>query len=222
MSPEQLRGEPAEAFTDIFSFGCVLYEMITRRRPFARANMAETIAAVLDGNPPPPMGEAIAGMPTELERLIRDCLRPRPEERPHSAHDVACRLRAILNGAPAGTPPRPVRTGRTRGFAAAVALGCVVAAIAVWRSVPEIRPRPAESLAILPVANETGNPNLEYLSDGISESLINTLSQAPRLKIIARTTAFRYKGQRLDPAKTEKSSRSGACSRAGLSNGAAP
>jgi len=96
MSPEQIRGETAGAPSDIFAFGCVLYEMLTGRRAFARQTAAETMAAILRDEPPPlAAGREIA---PELERVVRYCLKKQPEERFQSAPDLAFDLRMILGG----------------------------------------------------------------------------------------------------------------------------
>jgi serine/threonine protein kinase len=97
MSPEQVRGEKAEAPSDIFACGCVLYEMVTGRRAFARQTAAETIAAILTEDPPAPTGTG-KDVPLELDRLIRLCLEKRPEDRFQSARDLALALKAIMSG----------------------------------------------------------------------------------------------------------------------------
>ena len=106
MSPEQLRGAAVDEATDIFSFGCVLYEMLDGRRPFARPTAAETVAAVL--NEEPPELPAAENVPPELQSLIRQCLEKEPRRRSRSAHDLALRLREIL--APTAST-RPMRAG---------------------------------------------------------------------------------------------------------------
>ena len=97
MSPEQVRSERAEAPSDIFSFGCVLYEMLTGRRAFARQTAAETMVAILRDEPPP-LAAGSQEVALELERVIRHCLEKRPEERFQSASDLAFDLRRILSG----------------------------------------------------------------------------------------------------------------------------
>ncbi len=97
MSPEQVRGEKAEAPSDIFAFGCVLYEMVTGRRAFARRTAAETIAAILTEDPPAPAATG-QDVPPELDRLIRRCLEKRAEDRFQSARDLTSALKAILSG----------------------------------------------------------------------------------------------------------------------------
>ncbi len=97
MSPEQVRSDRAEAPSDIFSLGCVLYEMLTGQRAFARQTAAETMVAILRDEPPP-LAAGSQEVALELERVIRHCLEKRPEERFQSASDLAFDLRRILSG----------------------------------------------------------------------------------------------------------------------------
>jgi eukaryotic-like serine/threonine-protein kinase len=97
MSPEQVRGEKAEAPSEIFACGCVLYEMVTGRRAFARRSAAETMAAILTEEPPAPAATG-QDVPPELDHLIRRCLEKRPEDRFQSARDLALALKAIMSG----------------------------------------------------------------------------------------------------------------------------
>ncbi len=159
MSPEQVRGGAAEAPSDIFSLGGVLYEMVSGQRAFSRPSPADTLAAIL-GQDPPGLGKS--GVPPEFEAVIRRCLEKNPGERFQSARDLAFRFREMLSG-PAG-PDKAVH-----------------------------------SLAVLPFANAGGDPDAEYFSDGITETILNNLSQLGKLRVAARTTVFRYKGRDADP-----------------------
>jgi len=202
MSPEQVRGETAEAPSDIFAFGCVLYEMVSGQRAFARATPAETLAAVLTAEPP-----ALAGvgkeMPAGLERVIRHCLAKSASERYQSARDLAEDLRALLSGS--GIAPSVPGLARPRWrpavwIVAAVAVLLLGLAVALYLA--SGRGQAIDSLAVLPLVNASGSADTEYLSDGISESLINSLSQLPQLKrVIARSTMASYKGKEVDPRK---------------------
>jgi len=165
MSPEQARGLPASPTSDVFSLGCVLFEMLVGWRAFDRPTTADTMAAILMDSAPPvhvPDPEA----PAELARIVAQCLEKQLTDRCQSAGALASSLRSL--------DLRPV-------------------AVAVAGP-----PGVIDSLAVMPFVNASGNPDTEYLSDGIAETLINSLSQMPRLRVVPRSKAFRYKGQEID------------------------
>jgi len=172
MSPEQLRGEPVDAPSDIFSFGCVLYEMLTGRHAFGGESLAETIAAVLKERPEPP-SRLEAPIPPDLDRIVATCLEKRPQDRFQSGRALAAALRAV---------------------------GDLARATEMSRLLPPV-PRDAaiDSIAVLPFENASGNTELEYLTDGITESLINSLSQLGGVRVVARSTVFKYKGHEVNP-----------------------
>jgi serine/threonine-protein kinase len=175
MSPEQLRGRAIDARTDIFSLGCMLYEMVTGRRPFQRETAADTSAAILHDDPPA-FADAGIQVPAELERTIRQCLGKKPGDRFQSAPQLAVALRASLAGSDVSLPP-------TRDLG---------------KSATRRRRKAVDSIAVLPLVNSNADPNMEYLSDGITDSIINTLARFPKLRVMARSTVFRYKGREVD------------------------
>ena len=198
MSPEQIRGEPVDAASDIFALGCVLHEMVTGKQAFARDTFPEAVAAILAAEPAP-MRTSIPGVPVELEEVVQRCLRKQPAERFPSASELALALRRILQGGrPAVTAPLPAARWRVAAWVAAGALA-VAGAASLLLPVARTPTAYTDSIAVLPIANQSGNPEWEYVTDGITECLINNLSQFPKLKVIARTTAFRYKGRNVDP-----------------------
>jgi TolB-like protein/Tfp pilus assembly protein PilF len=170
MSPEQVRGEPAGPASDLFAFGCVLSEMLTGRPTFTGASAFDRMAAILRDEPASPSRES-PDVPAELDRIVARCLEKSPARRPASAAELV----PILSG-----------------LASAAASDATVA-LSGSRAVLKRAPR-VKSLAVLPFVNPGGDPEMEYLSEGIAETLINGLSQLPKLRVMARSTMFRYRG----------------------------
>ena len=207
MSPEQVRGESVDHRSDIFSFGAVLYEMLSGQRAFRRDTAAETMNAILKEDPPELSGTAIS---PGLARIVHRCLEKRAGQRFHSAHDVALALEAASSGlsgpAPAedSSPALVVKLAKRHKKASLATLAAVVlVAVGVyWGLVRSPAPPLSDvidSVAVLPFENVGGDPDSEYLSDGVAESLINKLSRLPNLKVIARSTTFRFRGDDVDP-----------------------
>jgi serine/threonine-protein kinase len=174
MSPEQVRGEVVDERTDVFAFGCVLYEMLTGRRVFNGSSPADVATAVLTLDPPPVL-ESVPGIPPELDRVITRCLNKRPRARFQSVDDLAFTLRSVLTHGDASRHAERV----TDSSSSAIAF---------------------QSIAVLPFENMSGDPGNEYFSDGIAEEIINTLARLPGLRVAARTSAFSFKGQAVDIA----------------------
>ena len=173
MAQEQLRREAVDGTADIFSLGCILFEMVTSKRPFQRPSGAATIAAILN--------EDIARddlrdlVPFDVQRIIEGCLEKNPSIRFQSSRDLALTLRAISSST--SFTESDLLTSLTK---------------------PKRKSKAIDSIAVLPFTNATNDANAEYLSDGITEGIINKLSQLPKLKVMARSTAFRYKGRDAD------------------------
>jgi serine/threonine-protein kinase len=202
MAPEQVRALATDARTDIFAFGCVMYEMLTAQRAFLGETAADTMAAILKEEPKS-AGSISAGVGPELERLIDRCLEKRPEQRFQSSTDLAYTLRAIA--AHNGHPPATVRSS-VRWFAASGIALALLALLTIWllRREPSQaltdKPEAIDSLVVLPFVNSSDNDSIEYLGDGITETLINALSRIERLRVTPTSTAFRYKGKPVEPA----------------------
>jgi len=204
MSPEQARGEEVDARTDLFSFGAVLYEMATGTQAFSGATSALVFDAILN-RPPAPPAKLRPSLPAELNRIISKALEKDRDLRYQVASELRADLKRLKRELESGSrpdarvvaaavSPRP-RKNLWVGAAAVALVLAAVAAAALW-----LRPATPDmnSIAVLPFTNNMDGDS-EYLADGITEDVINNLAQIQDLKVIARTTVFRYKGQNADP-----------------------
>ena len=209
MSPEQARGLTVDERSDIFSFGVLLYEMLSYRLPFHGLTSSDTMAQILYRDPQP-LSQTSVGVPPDVERIVLRAL----------AKDCAARyptMRALLDDLLPLKQQIDYETQRSNSRAQQKTVMADAAVSSDWAIADAIAPtvltnagpgadwstlsgRPRiDSLAVLPLANASPDPGLEYLSDGITESLINTLSQLPQIRVLARATVFRYKGQAVAP-----------------------
>ena len=206
MSPEQARAEQLDARTDLFSFGVVLYEMATGHPAFSGASSALISDAILHKAPTSPV-RLNPECPAELERIINKALEKEPDVRYQHASDLRSDLKRLRRETESGSRPEAtlVVPSRRRFLRWLWAAGAAAALLALAASLYLLRGRPAgDSVAVLPFTSTGSDPNTEYLSDGLAEQLINNLSQLPQLRVIARTTAFTYKGKPVDLAKLGK------------------
>lgn len=201
MSPEQLRGLRTDARTDIFGFGCVLYEMVAGRRAFVGETPADTMTSILKEEPTSVRSSA-AGVGPELDRVIHRCLEKEPEQRFHSASDLAFTLRSIL--ADSGAVKLPVVEGRGKKLMVPlIAAAVLLAALGVWSLVQSSRTadpalgRAINSLAIMPFESGGGGADTEILADEIPASIINRLARISSLRVIPRSSVFRLKDKNL-------------------------
>ena len=168
MSPEQLRGARLDHRTDLFSLGAVIYEMATGKRPFLGNSSLEISSSILRDTPRP-VTEVRADLPGGLQKILDRCLAKEPTERYSSARELREAVDRLR---------KELVSGSQR-----------VDAVALQREA---------SIAVLPFANISTDPENEFFSDGITEEIINALTQIEGLRVAARTSAFTFKGKHVD------------------------
>jgi serine/threonine-protein kinase len=240
MSPEQAEGKVNEIDqrSDIFSFGCILFEAVTGRKPFVDESVVKSLHKVVSAAPP--IKDLNPSVPSDLQRIVSRCLATDREERYQTIKEVALELKEVLHKfeviTGAGTAAVPSRNNETRNQSSAstsgqlggaaterasvasragsaayvvtrishnavlalmalLVLTAAVAYFAYTRYAPRGDPGTIRSIAVLPLVNATGDPDSEYLSDGITDGLISKLSQLPNLKVMSRNSVFHYKGK---------------------------
>jgi len=201
MSPEQVRGEPADHRSDIFSLGCVLYEMLARQRPFRGDTAPEAFAAILRDQPRD-LAVRGSGIPVRVEALVRRCLEKNPDHRFQSARDLAFALREVLNdsGHPAGADwIRALRPPRR--LAPLIMLGVLIVSTAIfWRAGGArsvfMRSPPIRALAILPLESISGDGPQDDFAETMTEQLTARLASLGSWRVTSPATAARYRGTR--------------------------
>jgi len=223
MSPEQARGRQVDPRSDIFSFGVVLYEMIAGRPPFEGKNSSELISTILKKEPSP-----LTDVAEETQCLISRALRKKKEDRYQTIEDLLADLKSLKEDKPVTNVGAQHQRGRSTGSAfsteevaaistatsidyviseikrhkTATALGFVTLVILLAGVAFSYRyffsRRSIHSIAVMPFTNESGDPKREYLSDGLTENLIDSLLKVPDLGVKPRSTVIRYKGANSD------------------------
>ena len=257
MSPEQAQGKTREIDhrSDIFSFGCILFEAITGQKAFAGKDQIEVLNKIIR-EPAPPLAAFNPNAPADLQRIVRRCLAKDPDERYQTIKDVAIELKEVrreMQDAASDATTPPVVSGSSEGrtvwqsettrvqsaspataeppslpatrassaefiisglrqhktatlIGAAVILIVAVTAIVGIRSYLHARNTEVaiESIAVIPFENQNKDAGSEWISDGLTESIINNLTQLPNLRVIARSSVFRYKGRENEPLAVGK------------------
>lgn len=245
MSPEQAQGKTREIDhrSDIFSFGCILYEAVTSHRPFEGMDTIDTLNRIIR-EPVTPITELNPLAPPDLQRIVRRCLAKDREDRYQTIKDVAIEIKelrhelkgvettatpdrtatndaldaqptAILSGAKTARSSSSLATRESSaeylvasvkqhkvavGIAALIILAGIVAAVSYWRS-NKAAADTIDSIAVLPFVNQNNDSNIDWIADGLTESIINGLTPIQNLKVIPRSSVFRYKGKEIDPLK---------------------
>jgi len=200
MSPEQADGKSVDHRTDIFSMGIVFYELLTGVRPFRGASSMAVASAILRDTPAP-LGDLRPNIPQPLERIVLRCLAKNPVDRYQSALDLRHDLEEVRRDPTA--VPAPARARSLPRRRAVVRTAAIIAAIAVaaaaigWRAWSR-DPGP-RAIAVLPFVNEANDGDLEYLCDGLTDSLIQQISGLESLTVIAGSTVLNFKGKGIDP-----------------------
>jgi serine/threonine-protein kinase len=251
MSPEQAQGLTGEIDhrSDIFSFGCILYEAITRRKAFPGKDAIDSLNKIIREQPAP-LSDAGHDVPYDLQRIVRRCLAKDPDDRFQSIKEVAIELKDVRHqlqtgsgdttssraepqiesiesafGSTAATvvgaavPTKTAGSGATRSWPPTqssltsikrntVLISLLILVIIVGVLIFYLRPgnngAAIDSIAVLPFVNETHDPDSEYLADGVTEGIINSLAQLPSLRVIDRSSVFRYKDKQVDPISVGK------------------
>ncbi len=172
MSPEQAQAKELDGRTDLFSFGIVLYQISTGKLPFQGASSALITEAILNRDPVSPI-QVNPNIPPSLQEVIRRALEKDRNLRYQRADDIRVELQRLKRDSESGRTST-VQTSAPR---------------------PQRVPKVIDSIAVLPFENTAGDPEHEYLSDGITGSLINILATIPKLRVMAQSTVFRYKGR---------------------------
>jgi TolB-like protein/Flp pilus assembly protein TadD len=244
MSPEQAQGKTKEIDhrSDVFSFGCILYEAVTGRRAFKGTDTVDTLNKIIR-EPVSPIADLNPLAPSDLQRIVRRCLAKDREDRYQTIKDVAIEIKelrqdlkgveitatpdrsatnsvldakpaAILSGTTSGRSPSTSLASRQSsaeylvsslkqhkvvlGLAALIVVG-ILAGLYYWQS--SKTSAVIDSVAVLPFVNQNNDTSIDWIADGLTESIINSLSPIQNLKVIPRSSVFRYKGKEIDPLK---------------------
>ncbi len=216
MAPEQIQGGEVDARSDIFSFGVVLYEMLTGHMPFRGEHEAAMVYSIVNEEPTP-IQKHIPEISSELVHILNRALEKDPEDRYQTVHDMVIDLRRLKKQTtrvsrttqidrevvhPEGQLMKQVARKPRWILLGGIVIGIAVVIVSYFLFFST--PKPIDSIAILPFVNAGDDPNTEYLTDGITESLINSLSQLSNLTVMSRSSVLRFKGKETDPQSVGK------------------
>jgi TolB-like protein/tetratricopeptide (TPR) repeat protein/predicted Ser/Thr protein kinase len=208
MSPEQATGQTADFRSDQFSFGAVIYEVLTGERAFRRPSPVETLSAILRDEPPP-LTSIRHDTSEAFQRVIGRCLEKSPAQRFSSTRELAAALEALTpessgTVAPTGSvlpdrrserAARPALSRLWIAMLATVVIAVAAAGAYFWNQWHRAALPAITSVAVLPFENTAQDPAIEYIADGLTDGVIDHLTRAKPLKVMARATVMRFKGQ---------------------------
>ena len=214
MSPEQARGEELDARTDLFNFGAVLYEMATGRRAFEGNTQAVVFNAILSQQPVSPL-TVNPSLPPRLEEIIGKALEKDRDARYQNASELRADLKRLKVDTDSGRlssittstasdavwPRLAIQLKRRKWMVVAAGVFLAVLLALTWFYPMSGHGNEIDSIAVLPFVNANPDPATDYLSDGITLSLTDSLSRIPRLRVMSTGTTFTYKGRQVDPRK---------------------